>query len=168
MHNEKIFKLVRAALLAALCFVMTRVIVIPAPTGYINLGDCGVLLSAWLLGPLYGGLAAGVGTMLADVLSGYASYAPATFVIKFVMAVAAAWIFQGMKKKSAGVSCVVGAVVAEIIMVAGYFAYESMFLGVGAAAAASIPANLLQGIVCAAAGVLLMGALAKSKALLVK
>lgn len=45
--------------------------------GYVNLGDCAVLMSAWVLGPLYGGAAAGIGSALADLLSGYAHYVPA-------------------------------------------------------------------------------------------
>ena len=52
---------------------------VPSPvSGYVNLGDCGVLLSAWVLGPWYGGAAAGIGSMLADIFSGYAHYAPGT------------------------------------------------------------------------------------------
>ena len=166
MRNEKSSKMVRAALLSALCLVMTRVVVIPAPTGYLNLGDCGVLLSAWMLGPFYGGMAAGIGTMLADVLSGFALYAPATFVIKFAMAAAAALVLGRKKNSKTTRAYIVGAVIAEVIMVAGYFTYESMVLGVGLAAAASVPANVVQGIVCAAAAVVLMGALRKSMAVL--
>ncbi len=166
MRNEKSSKLVRAALLSALCLVMTRVVVIPAPTGYLNLGDCGVLLSAWMLGPVYGGMAAGIGTMLADVLSGFALYAPATFVIKFAMAAAAALVLQMKKGGKVTGAYIVGAVIAELIMVMGYFAYESIILGVGLAAVASVPANVLQGIVCAAAAVVLMSALKKSMAVL--
>lgn len=44
--------------------------------GYVNLGDCAVLISAWMLGPLYGGAAAGIGSALADLLSGYAHLCP--------------------------------------------------------------------------------------------
>ena len=44
--------LVIAALLAALVCVSTMVVKIPSPLkGYINLGDCMVLLSGWLLSP---------------------------------------------------------------------------------------------------------------------
>ena len=90
MSHVKIRKLVLAALFAALCTVMTLVIQIPSPMqGYVNLGDCAVLLSAWVLGPVYGGVAAGTGSMLADLFSGYAHYAPGTFLIKLCMAVAA-------------------------------------------------------------------------------
>lgn len=59
MSDTKIRKLVLAALFAALCTIMTLVIQVPSPMqGYVNLGDCAVLLSAWVLGPLYGGAAA--------------------------------------------------------------------------------------------------------------
>ena len=39
---------------------------IPSPLkGYLNLGDCAVLLAGWLLSPVYGFLAAGLGSALA-------------------------------------------------------------------------------------------------------
>ena len=72
MSDQKLHRLVLSALFAALCTVMTLVIQVPSPVqGYVNLGDCAVLLAAWALGPLYGGAAAGTGSMLADLLSGY-------------------------------------------------------------------------------------------------
>ena len=161
MRNIKTLKLVQSALLAALCLLLTRVVTIPAPTGYVNLGDCAVLLSAWMLGPIWGGMAAGIGTMLADVLSGYASYAPATFVIKFAMAVIAALIFRTLEQRQRLSAHIVGAVSAEVLMIAGYYIFESACLGVGAAAAASVPANMVQGVAGAVSGVLGIGALSK-------
>ena len=152
MTDSKIRKLVLAALMAALCTIMTMVIQVPSPMqGYVNLGDCAVLMSAWVLGPLYGGAAAGIGSALADLLSGYAHYVPGTFAIKLVMAVAAALIFRAATKKGLSASSVllgqiVGGVVAEVIMVLGYFAYASLWLGKGLAAAASIPGNIVQGV----------------------
>ena len=66
MNDKKIRKLVLAALLAALVCVATMVVQIPSPMqGYVNLGDCFVLLSGWLLGPWYGFAAGGIGSMLA-------------------------------------------------------------------------------------------------------
>ena len=125
MSDTKIRKLVLAALFAALCTIMTLVIQVPSPMqGYVNLGDCAVLLSAWVLGPLYGGAAAGVGSMLADLLSGYAHYAPGTFAIKLAMAVVAALLFQALQRRRAPnvlLSQAVSGFAAEIIMVAGYF-----------------------------------------------
>ena len=88
MKNEKLRKLVFAAVLAAFVCVATMIIRIPTPTkGYVNLGDCIVLVSGWLLGPVYGGAAAGIGSMFADIISGYFTYAPATLIIKALMAV---------------------------------------------------------------------------------
>ena len=56
MSDKKVQKLVVSALMAALTYVATMVVQIPSPmNGYVNLGDCFVLLSGWLLGPWYGG-----------------------------------------------------------------------------------------------------------------
>lgn len=148
MSDTKIRKLVMAALFAALCTVMTMVIQVPSPMqGYVNLGDCAVLLSAWILGPLYGGAAAGTGSMLADILSGYAHYAPGTFLIKLAMAAAAALIFRALQRPSIPLPAAqaVSGIAAEAIMTAGYFGYASLLLGRGLAAAASVPGNLIQG-----------------------
>ena len=148
MSDTKIRKLVMAALFAALCTVMTMVIQVPSPMqGYVNLGDCAVLLSAWVLGPLYGGAAAGTGSMLADILSGYAHYAPGTFLLKLAMAAAAALIFRALQRPSIPLPAAqaVSGIAAEAIMTAGYFGYASLLLGRGLAAAASVPGNLIQG-----------------------
>ncbi len=170
MTDSKIRKLVLAALMAALCTIMTMVIQVPSPMqGYVNLGDCAVLMSAWVLGPLYGGAAAGIGSALADLLSGYAHYVPGTFAIKLVMAVAAALIFRAATKKGLSASSVllgqiVGGVVAEVIMVLGYFAYASLWLGKGLAAAASIPGNIVQGVFGLVAATVVYTVLSRSRA----
>ena len=170
MTDSKIRKLVLAALMAALCTIMTMVIQVPSPMqGYVNLGDCAVLMSAWVLGPLYGGAAAGIGSALADLLSGYAHYVPGTFAIKLVMAVAAALIFRAATKKGLSPSAVLlgqvtGGVVAEVIMVLGYFAYASLWLGKGLAAAASIPGNIVQGVFGLVAATVVYTVLSRNRA----
>lgn len=145
MKHDKLIRLVLAALFAALCCVATMLIDIPMPAtnGYINLGDGMVLLGAFLLGPLYGAAAGGLGSMLADILLGYAVYAPATLVIKGLMAMCAALVLRSMRGKTAGLAA--GAIAGEIIMVLGYFAFEALVMGYGLAAAASIPGNAIQG-----------------------
>lgn len=103
MKDMRIRKMVFAALMAALTYVATMVVQIPSPMqGYVNLGDCCVLLSGWMLGPWWGGAAAGIGSMLTDLLNGYAHYAPGTFVIKGCMAIAAALLAKAMGNKAAG------------------------------------------------------------------
>ena len=158
MKDSKIRKLVMAALLAALTYVATTVIKIPTPTGgYVHPGDGMVLLSGWLLGPWWGGAAAGIGSMLVDLLGGYASFVPGTLVIKFLDAMAAALVVKALGKGY--VSYIVGGVVGEAIMVAGYFAYEGLILGMGMGAAPNLLGNALQGVCCFLIAVILIGAI---------
>ena len=83
MRDANIKKLVLAALMAALTYVATSIVQIPSPMqGYVNLGDCIVLLSGWILGPWWGAAAGGIGSMLVDLIGGYGHYAPGTLVIK--------------------------------------------------------------------------------------
>lgn len=149
-------KIVLTALFAALACVATMIIKVPtlATNGYVNIGDTIVLLSAWLIGGVYGGLAAGIGSALADLLSSYPTYVPGTLIIKFLMAFVAYLIFMAIKKANINkvVGYAVSGIVAELIMVAGYFLYESIFLGYGLAAAPSILSNLVQGVTCLVLG----------------
>ena len=159
MKHDKLIKLVLAALFAALTCVATMLIHIPMPAtnGYINLGDGMVLLGAFLLGPAYGFAAGGLGSMLADLLLGYASYAPGTFIIKGLTALVAALILRALSGKFSGL--VAGSAVGEVVMVLVYFAYESLALGYGIAAAASIPGNAIQGAAGMVVGILAYKAL---------
>ena len=155
MSDKKIRTMVMAAVLAALACVATMVIQIPSPmNGFVNLGDCFVLLSGWLLGPWWGAAAGGIGSMLADLLLGYGHYAPGTLVITGLMALVGALVFKALGKKSA--AALVSGVVSEVIMVVGYFGYAGLLLGKGIGAAASIPGNLVQGAVGLVAGFLLL------------
>lgn len=160
MKHEKLMKTVLTALFAALTCVATSLIHIPIPAtnGYINLGDGVVLLGAFLLGPVYGAAAGGLGSMLADILLGYAAYAPGTLVIKAAMALCAALLFGALREKTRAAALIAGAL-GEVIMVLGYFAYESTLLGYGLAAAASIGANCIQGAGGLAVSVLMYHAL---------
>ena len=148
MQNTKTLKLVMAALLAAMTCVATMVIKIPiaATGGCINLGDCIVLLSGILLGPLYGGLAAGIGSALADLFSGYVVFAPATFLIKGIMAVFVGLFVKDLFKRSI-VKTAISGFIAECLMIVGYFFFEAVFMGYGLGAAAAIPGNAIQGVV---------------------
>lgn len=145
--NQKTKTIVLAALMTALTCVATMIIKIPSPLkGYINLGDCIVLLSAWILPPAYGFLAAGLGSALADLFSGYVVYAPATFIIKGLMALAAFYLFKLLHKKLGNLpSRIIGAVAAEILMILGYLIFESFLYGF-IQSLVNIPANGVQGI----------------------
>ena len=159
--NKKLTTSVTAAMLAALTCIATMVIKVPTigTNGYVNM----VVLSMWILGNPYGALAAGIGSGLADLISGYGSYVPGTAVIKFAMAFVGYLVYKAMAngKIPKTAAYIVSSLVAEVIMVAGYFLYEATFLGYGVAAAASIPSNMVQGITCLVLGNLLIQALSR-------
>lgn len=136
-------KLVLSALFTALICVSTMMIKIPTPLGgYINLGDSLILLSVWVLPVQYSVMAAGIGSAFADLLSGYVLYAPATLIIKGIMAFVAGSIY---KKQNKNFSLLASAAVAELIMVIGYYAFEGFIYGFGASLI-NIPANAIQGV----------------------
>ncbi|MBE6824395.1 MAG: ECF transporter S component [Ruminococcaceae bacterium] len=157
-------KIIIASLLAALVCVATMLIKVPSPLkGYINLGDCIVLLAGWILSPMYGFLAAGIGSALADLFSGYVIYAPVTFVIKGLMALVAYFGFKLAHKKIPQLpSRIVSSVLAEILMIAGYFVFEGLMYGF-VPSAVNIPANAVQGAAGVILGILLIKLFEKNK-----
>lgn len=159
-------KIVTAAMLAALACVATMIIKIPSPMkGYLNLGDCVVLLAGWVLSPVYGFLAAGIGSALADIFSGYVIYAPATFVIKGLMAIIAYYLFKLISNKIGNLpSRIISGVAAELIMVFGYFIFEGFLYGF-MPSAVNIPANAVQGVAGLIIGTLLIKIFEKNKIL---
>lgn len=168
MNHKQVTKIVLTALFAALTFAATYVIKVPTvgTNGYVNIGDTLVLLSAWFIGGVYGGLAAGIGSALSDLIAGYGTYVPGTLIIKFLMAIVAYLIFTAFRKANLNkaVGYIVSGIVAELIMVFGYFLYESTLLGYGLAAAASIPSNFIQAGTCLMLGYVLAGVLEGAKA----
>lgn len=147
--NFKLKKLVMAALFASMACAATMSIHIPTPGtgGYIHPGDAIVILSGVILGPGWGLLAAGVGSAMADLLGGYFLYVPITFVIKGAVAFVAGMIYKKMGKtqKSRYAAVVLGGLGDVALVAGGYFLCEVMLYG-AAAAAASVPANLIQGV----------------------
>lgn len=162
--NLKTKKLVIAALIAAITCVATMIIKVPSPlNGYVNLGDCIVLLAGWILSPIYGFLAAGLGSALADVFSGYVIYAPATFVIKGLMALIAYILYRSLNKRLGSLaSRLISGVAAEVTMILGYLVFEGFLYGF-VESLVNIPANAVQGAFGIVIGVILIKLIEKSK-----
>ena len=149
--KKRIYAIAFAALFCALTFIATYVS-IPAPlVGNVNLGD-GVLIFASLA---LGGsaFACAVGAALCDLASGYAIYAPATLIIKLLMVLAVLLIRRYLFKKDSILAHISAAVIAELIMMAGYLVYEGTFLGYGWAAALNLPFNAIQGAIGSVLGI---------------
>lgn len=136
-------------LFTAIICIATMVIQIPIPLGYAHLGDCMILLASVCLGKKMGMFAGGVGSALADCLTGFVYWAPATLIIKAAMGfMAAALIRDGEGKfKVFSVRTAVAAVLTLLFMVAGYVIAGAIIYGSIAAGISSAPGLLVKSIV---------------------
>lgn len=162
--KNNLFKLVFSALMAAFVCVATLVIRIPSPLGgYINLGDCIVLVSGWLLGPVYGFLAGGIGSAIADLI-GYPAYAVATFFIKGLQALVAYFVLRLIKKTSVSKAAyLISGVAAQLVMVGGYYVFEGFYYNSFVSVLANIPFNLIQSAVGILVGLIVNKAISKTR-----
>lgn len=143
MSSNHLRKLITAALMAALSCVATFAIHIPTPgNGYIHPGDAFVLLSGIILGPVYGALAGGIGSMFADIFVAYPYYW-VTLIIKALAAAVAALIYKKMHNKAAIITI---GIVGGVIVTSGYFIFETILYRNAVTAVAEVPFNLVQNI----------------------
>lgn len=99
--DERTNRIVMTGIMTSLIMVATMIIRIHIPftQGYVHLGDAVIFLAVLVLGKKYGTFAAGVGSALADLLSGYAYYAPWTFAVKALMAFVVGAALEHYEKK---------------------------------------------------------------------
>ncbi len=150
----------------ALNFVVTYWIQIPIPAtgGYINIGDVAVMFTALLFGPIIGGIAGGVGPMLADVFSPWVIYAPATLLIKGIEGFLIGFI-ANPKDCEGRVSYrdIIAVLTGGILIPLGYFIYEAFILQFGIAVAlVEMPGNFFQFGFAAIGSILLIAASRKN------
>ena len=164
MKTNRTQKLVFTALITALITISTMFIRIPLPLGYVNLGDAFIFLAVFLLGPLYGTIASGVGSAFADLL-GFPLYAPGTLIIKALMALLACLVYKLINKnqKLSILAEIVAGIVGAVVMAFGYFFYEMAFFATAGVAIANVPWNLLQGGVGVVIFVVVMRVLSTTK-----
>ncbi len=152
MENKNDKKTKRLALAGQLCgaTLLLTLLSIPLPSGYgyVNLGDAGVFLCACLLPGGLGALAAGVGAALADLILGWAVYAPVTLLIKGLTALLAGLALRRAKKAGLPLS-----LLCCLLVPLGYFLYETILLTAPVAAVNVLP-NALQAAIGAALGTL--------------
>ncbi|MBQ6146354.1 MAG: ECF transporter S component [Clostridia bacterium] len=152
MERELDQKTKRLALSGQLCgaTLLLTLISLPLPSGYgyVNLGDAGVFLCACLLPGGLGALAAGVGAALADLILGWAMYAPVTLLVKGLTALLAGLALRRAKKAAVplGLLCC-------LIVPLGYFLYETVLLTAPVAAVNVLP-NTFQALLGACLGTL--------------
>lgn len=136
--------IVLCGILMALTTVMTMIVQIPVigAHGYVNMGDTVVLFTALYLGKKQGALVGGLGSALADLISGYGVYAPVTLIAKGLEGFICGLIAE---KVSGRAGRIIGTLVGGVIMVTGYFIGEIFMYGIKTSTAA-VAANSMQAL----------------------
>lgn len=135
-------------LMIALVTVSTMVFQVPvsATQGYIHLGDSMILLISIFFGWRYGMVAGGVGSALADLLSGYAHWVPFTLIIKGLMGLIIGKVadYAGKEGSFFRLRNLLGSVLGLVWMIVGYFLGGAVLKSSFLVAATSIPENAVQ------------------------
>jgi uncharacterized membrane protein len=154
MAQNKVKKIVYGAFMIALVTIGTMVIQIPTPAtkGYINVGDSFIFLSSALFGSLMGFIAGGIGSALADLLSGYAYWAPWTFIIKGIEGLIVGLMY---KKYTNEYLKVVSLIIGALWMVLGYYIAGGIMYGFKTSLV-DVPSNLVQGFASIIVGYILI------------
>lgn len=137
------------ALSIALVCISTMAIQIPIPLGYMHLGNTCILLTAALFGPTTGLLAGGIGSAMADLLTGYTQWVLPTLLIKSIMGFAIGALAQGKEKKLqiASPRTLLGSVAGVAIMVFGYFVAGAVMNGSVYTGLLQVPGLTLEGVI---------------------
>lgn len=153
--NKKIFKMSVTAMFTAMIFVLTRFVQIPVATGYVHLGDALVYIAASFIGGPWALFAAAVGEALADLTSGWVTYAPITLIVKLLIALP----FVSVSKKSNKILTPMTAlftIPAGAITIIGYFIGDLIIDK--SYAVVNIPGNAVQAVGSAIVFIIIAGA----------
>ncbi len=134
--SEKVRLLVVTGLFASLVYVFTAYLHIPSGAGYTHAGDGIIYIAACILPAPYAAAAGAIGGALADGLSGYAVWIPATIVIKAVTAL----FFTRKTEKILTLRNMCGIVPSLIVCITGYSLYEGTVMTKGFSLAAILAA----------------------------
>ncbi len=164
---NKTSALVYTALMICLVLLGTILFRIPVPMtqGYVHLGDTMIFLGVLVLGKRYGAAAAGLGSALADILGGFAFWAPWTLVIKFLMAFVTGLIIERSSrshKRSRSADRLVklmAMTAGGALMCAGYLVAETVMYGSFALAVVGLLWNMGQAVVGMALSMLIYSVL---------
>lgn len=169
MKDIQIRTIVLSGIMIALVAVFTLTIRIPfaLTRGYFNFCDVGVFLAGFAFGPWIGLIAGGLGGALADVVGGYALYAPLTLVAHGLEGLLAGGIVHGFTGRPRTLDLwrmVAGWAAGAAVMIAVYFVGEAYLfqMGVGPAGAEALSVNLPQVVAGGVVSVPLVFALRKA------
>lgn len=168
--DNSAMKIALLAVLTAVVVVFTIVVKIPTPTkGYLNLCDLAICFIAFTFSPLTALIAGGLGTCLADIISGYPQWAVISlivhglegFLVAKIVSRSADDVMNG--KKVSAIKIILAMIVCIIVVAGGYFLLTAIFMSIGfGAAAAGIPGNIVQSGIGVVAGYALSRAVIKA------
>lgn len=122
MRKGYIKYLCMSGIFAALIFVTTAYLHIPSHTGYTHIGDAFIYLAGCLLPTPYAIFAGSAGAMLADCLTGFAIWAPASVLIKGITVL----FFSRKHARIIAVQNILALIPAWILCIGGYYIYEAL------------------------------------------
>lgn len=150
--NNKTKLIVLNGLMIAFVCVATMVIQIPVPMteGYVNLGDSIIFVTSIVFGPIPGMVAGGIGSALADILTGYSHWAIFTLIIKGLEGYIVGFI---VRKNTNLVKNIIATLLGVIVMVCGYLLAGGFLQGSLIVSLGSVPSNIIQGIMSMIIGI---------------
>ncbi|WP_295156845.1 TIGR04002 family protein [uncultured Ruminococcus sp.] len=146
IDHKKLQNLALSGLFAALIYLLTAFVRVPTGAGYTHAGDSAVFLAACILPTPYAAAAAAVGGAMADGLSGFAIWIPATVIIKAVTSL----FFTSRKGKIICLRNIIALIPSLALCIVGYSLYQGIFMTDGfssatiAAAFGQTPAYCVQ------------------------
>lgn len=146
MQRNKIKLICVSGVFMALIFVVTAYLHIPTNNGYIHVGDGLIYLAACILPCPYAVVVGAGGALLADCLTGYVVWAPASVIIK----ASTALLFSSKGKKMMSLRNWLMLIPAAFICAGGYYLYEALLYGNFVSPLAGIPMSLMQSIASSA------------------
>ena len=155
------------AVLTAVVVVFTLIVRVPTPIkGYISLCDVVIMFTAYLFGPWTAAIAGGLGTGIADLIGGYAQWAPLSFIIHgaqglLVAVIARSRKINGVRGDAVLWRMILGGIVGMVVMAGGYYAAGGALYGFEAALV-EIPLNLMQSGVGVVLGIVVSKAVLKA------
>jgi uncharacterized membrane protein len=141
--------MVETALLTALVFVATAFINIRLPIlasgGLVHLGTVMLFIAAIVFGKEKGAIAGAVGMAIFDLSSGWALWAPFTFIVRGVMGYMVGYITWSKNREGKNLAFnLLAVVLSGAWMIAGYYITEGILYGNWVSPVASIPGNVTQ------------------------
>ena len=147
-NTDMIREVVITAMFIALTYVFTWLINIRLPLagsgGLVHLGNVPLFIAAMLFGKKTGAFTGAIGMGLFDLTSGWAAWAPFTFVIVGLMGFEVGWFAEKRPFHNRFANDLISLLLALGIKIGGYYIAEGIITGNWLAPIGSIPGNVLQ------------------------